>query len=105
MEREIIITSDGSTTIHLPGWNEQYHSKHGAIQEAYHVFLHAGFFKIDSELDRNFRNRVWNGIECFDNFFRSEKAQQKSTVCGGRSLSHFFRRSAETELCFRIKCE
>ncbi|MBT6082702.1 MAG: SAM-dependent methyltransferase, partial [Polaribacter sp.] len=28
MKREIVITSDGSTTIHLPDWNEQYHSKH-----------------------------------------------------------------------------
>lgn len=42
MKREIIITSDGSTTIHLPEWNEQYHSKHGAIQEAYHVFIENG---------------------------------------------------------------
>lgn len=42
MKREIIITSDGSTTIHLPQWNEQYHSKHGAIQEAYHVYIKNG---------------------------------------------------------------
>jgi tRNA U34 5-methylaminomethyl-2-thiouridine-forming methyltransferase MnmC len=42
LKREILITSDGSTTIHLPDWDEQYHSKHGAIQEAYHVFLRAG---------------------------------------------------------------
>ena len=46
MKREILITSDGSTTIHLPDWDEQYHSKHGAIQEAYHVFLRAGFDKV-----------------------------------------------------------
>lgn len=42
MRREILVTSDGSTTIHLPDWNEQYHSKHGAIQEAYHVFIKNG---------------------------------------------------------------
>ncbi|MCG8235302.1 tRNA (5-methylaminomethyl-2-thiouridine)(34)-methyltransferase MnmD [Tenacibaculum finnmarkense] len=42
MKREIIITSDGSTTIYLPDWDEQYHSKHGAIQEAYHVFIKSG---------------------------------------------------------------
>ncbi|MFH4967575.1 tRNA (5-methylaminomethyl-2-thiouridine)(34)-methyltransferase MnmD [Gaetbulibacter sp. M240] len=42
MKREIIITADGSATIHLPDWNEQYHSKHGAIQEAYHVFIKHG---------------------------------------------------------------
>lgn len=46
MKREIIITSDGSTTIHLPDMDEQYHSKHGAIQEAYHVFIDAGFRKV-----------------------------------------------------------
>ncbi|MFK5982573.1 MAG: tRNA (5-methylaminomethyl-2-thiouridine)(34)-methyltransferase MnmD [Flavobacteriaceae bacterium] len=43
MKREIITTEDGSTTIHLPEWDEQYHSKHGAIQEAYHVFIEMGF--------------------------------------------------------------
>ena len=42
MKRQIITTSDGSTTIHLPDWNEQYHSKHGAIQEAIHVFINTG---------------------------------------------------------------
>ncbi len=43
MERKIIRTGDGSVTIHLPEWDEQYHSKHGAIQEARHVFLKMGF--------------------------------------------------------------
>ena len=42
MKREILTTQDGSTTIHLPDWNESYHSKHGAIQEAYHVFIKNG---------------------------------------------------------------
>ncbi|AUP81023.1 tRNA (5-methylaminomethyl-2-thiouridine)(34)-methyltransferase MnmD [Flavivirga eckloniae] len=42
MKREVVITADGSSTIHLPDWNEQYHSKHGAIQEAYHVFIKHG---------------------------------------------------------------
>ena len=42
MKREIIKTSDGSTTIHIPEWNEQYHSIHGAIQEANHVYINNG---------------------------------------------------------------
>jgi len=46
MERKIIITDDGSTTIHLPEWDEQYHSKFGAIQEARHVFIQMGLFKL-----------------------------------------------------------
>ena len=46
MKREIIKTGDGSTTIHIPEWNEQYHSKHGAIQEANHVFIEMGLNKV-----------------------------------------------------------
>jgi len=42
MNRKIITTADGSNTIHIKDWNEQYHSKHGAIQEAYHVFIKQG---------------------------------------------------------------
>lgn len=42
MQREVIITADGSKTIHLVEWNEHYHSVHGAIQEANHVFIKYG---------------------------------------------------------------
>lgn len=42
MKREIIITDDGSTTIRVPDWNENYHSTHGAIQESKHVFIKNG---------------------------------------------------------------
>ncbi|WP_299320505.1 tRNA (5-methylaminomethyl-2-thiouridine)(34)-methyltransferase MnmD [uncultured Maribacter sp.] len=42
MKREIITTGDGSKTIQIMDWQEQYHSKHGAIQEAYHVFIKSG---------------------------------------------------------------
>lgn len=44
MKREIIRTADGSTSIHLPEWDENYHSKHGAVQEARHVFIGSGLF-------------------------------------------------------------
>ena len=43
MNRKIIITGDGSATIQIDGWNETYHSKHGAIQEALYVFIDKGF--------------------------------------------------------------
>jgi tRNA U34 5-methylaminomethyl-2-thiouridine-forming methyltransferase MnmC len=42
LERKVIITADGSSTIYLPEWDENYHSKHGAIQEAKHVFIKHG---------------------------------------------------------------
>ncbi|HIE45650.1 MAG TPA: SAM-dependent methyltransferase [Flavobacteriaceae bacterium] len=45
MKREIIITKDGSSTIYLPEINEQYHSKNGSIEEAYHVYIKYGLDK------------------------------------------------------------
>ena len=42
MKRKIITTGDGSKTIQIEEWNEQYHSIHGALQEALHVFIKTG---------------------------------------------------------------
>ena len=42
MQRNIITTADGSKTIHIQEWDEHYHSIHGAIQEANHVFIKHG---------------------------------------------------------------
>lgn len=50
MKRKIITTSDGSKTIQIEEWNEQYHSIHGAIQEANHVFLKHGLLFFCAEL-------------------------------------------------------
>ncbi|MGB5819736.1 MAG: tRNA (5-methylaminomethyl-2-thiouridine)(34)-methyltransferase MnmD [Saonia sp.] len=49
MKRKIITTSDGSKTIHIEDWDEQYHSRHGAIQEAYHVFIGEGLSLFENE--------------------------------------------------------
>ncbi len=50
MQRKIVKTADGSTTIQISEWEEQYHSMHGAIQEAQHVFLKMGldFFRSEN---------------------------------------------------------
>ncbi len=74
MKRQILITSDGSTTIHLPEWNEHYHSKHGAIQEAYHVFINEGLLKLKdrpqiSILEMGFGT----GLNSFITFLEAEK--------------------------------
>lgn len=41
-KRQIITTNDGSHSLLVPELNEQYHSVHGAKQEAEHVFLKMG---------------------------------------------------------------
>lgn len=42
MKREIKTTSDGSKTLYINLLNEGYHSHHGALQEAEHVFIKNG---------------------------------------------------------------
>ncbi|UFH34003.1 tRNA (5-methylaminomethyl-2-thiouridine)(34)-methyltransferase MnmD [Chryseobacterium sp. C-71] len=42
MEREIRTTNDGSKTLFINELNENYHSHHGALQEAEHVFIKNG---------------------------------------------------------------
>lgn len=75
MKREIITTLDGSTTIHLPELKESYHSKHGAIQEAYHVFIKNGlslFSESVSVLEIGFGT----GLNAFITYLESQKNNQ-----------------------------
>jgi tRNA U34 5-methylaminomethyl-2-thiouridine-forming methyltransferase MnmC len=41
-EVEVRTTADGSSTLYVPALDEHYHSTHGALQEARHVYLAAG---------------------------------------------------------------
>ncbi len=49
MKRNIVTTADGSKTIQIEDWNEQYHSIHGAVQEAYHVFIKNGLNQFQNQ--------------------------------------------------------
>ena len=92
MKREIFITSDGSTSIHLPDWNEQYHSKHGAIQEAYHVFIKAGFEKFLDTISQKRESTQTNlsileigfgtGLNAFITFLEADKKNIKIDYVG-----------------------
>lgn len=77
MKREIIITSDGSTTIHLPEWNEQYHSKHGAIQEAYHVFIKHGLETCTKSEISILEIGFGTGLNAFITLLESENQSRK----------------------------
>ena len=82
MKREIIITSDGSTTIQLPEWNEQYHSIHGAIQEAQHVFIRSGL-KLFSNRELNILEIGFGtGLNCFITFLEAVKLDLKINYIG-----------------------
>lgn len=73
MQREIKLTSDGSTTIYLPEINESYHSKHGAIQEANHVFIKNGFNVFDQCSISILEIGFGTGLNALVTFLEAEK--------------------------------
>ncbi|MBF4518175.1 tRNA (5-methylaminomethyl-2-thiouridine)(34)-methyltransferase MnmD [Flavobacterium sp. ANB] len=82
MEREIIKTLDGSTTIHLKEWDECYHSKHGAIQEAKHVFIKNGFSLFENNPISILEIGFGTGLNAFITFLEATQKKQKIDYVG-----------------------
>ena len=82
MKREIIKTLDGSTTIHLPEWNESYHSKHGAIQEAKHVFIKNGLSLFENKPVSILEIGFGTGLNAFITFLEAMQSEQKIEYVG-----------------------
>ncbi|MCK5638256.1 MAG: tRNA (5-methylaminomethyl-2-thiouridine)(34)-methyltransferase MnmD [Flavobacteriaceae bacterium] len=73
MKKKIILTDDGSSSIYLPDWDETYHSKHGAIQEAYHVFIKNGLDLFEEKSKVNIMEIGFGtGLNCFITFLESK---------------------------------
>lgn len=82
MKREIIITKDGSTTIFFPEINETYHSKFGAIQESYHVFVDAGLHQKKNDTIFILEVGYGTGLNAFITFLDAEKSKQNIDYIG-----------------------
>lgn len=76
MERQIITTADGSKTIYIPEWNEHYHSSHGALQEAQHVFIRNGLYYVTGDYLTILEMGFGTGLNALLTFFASEKRNQ-----------------------------
>lgn len=81
MKREILITADGSTTIRIPDWDENYHSSHGAIQEAKHVFMANGLdlFKNQTEISI-LEIGFGTGLNAFITFLETQNKEKVNYV-------------------------
>lgn len=87
MKREIIKTGDGSSTIFIPEWNEHYHSKHGALQEALHVFIKMGLDHYKSREDARQEISILEigfgtGLNALITLFETISASQKIIYTG-----------------------
>jgi len=83
MERKIFITADGSSSIFLPELEETYHSKHGAIQEAYHVFIKNGLDLFVNNSSINIMEIGFGtGLNCFITYLEAKKKNLKIAYDG-----------------------
>ena len=77
MNREIIITEDGSTTLYIPELNEHYHSIHGAIQESTHIFIKAGIEYYGQKDIRILEAGFGTGLNAFLTLIEARENQRK----------------------------
>ena len=79
MQNKIITTADGSHSIFVPAYNENYHSVHGAIQESQHVFIDAAFKEKSKENTdiRIFEMGFGTGLNAFMTYLEQKKQDNK----------------------------
>lgn len=92
MQRKIITTADGSKTIQIEDWDEQYHSIHGAIQEANHVYLkHGLLFYFNSYVSEQSKKPLsinileigfGTGLNAFLTLIKAESLKQQINYVG-----------------------
>ena len=82
LKREIIRTDDGSTSIRIAEWDECYHSKHGAIQEAYHVFIKNGLSTLGGRPISILEIGFGTGLNAFITFLEAKQKGQQVDYTG-----------------------
>jgi tRNA U34 5-methylaminomethyl-2-thiouridine-forming methyltransferase MnmC len=73
---KIIATNDGSKTLKIPELNEYYHSTHGAISEAQHVYIKNGLDHIISHEISIFEMGFGTGLNTFLTYLYGLKNQR-----------------------------
>ena len=71
MKKELVETADGSKTLYIPDFEEHYHSVHGALSEAKHVFIKNGLKSITKKrfsiLEMGFGTGLNAFLTCVEN--------------------------------------
>ncbi|ESU26586.1 hypothetical protein FLJC2902T_25590 [Flavobacterium limnosediminis JC2902] len=76
MKRKIIQTDDGSSSLLMEEWGETYHSRHGAIQEAKHVFIQNGLSLFKEQSVAVLEIGFGTGLNAFITFLEAQKFNQ-----------------------------
>jgi tRNA U34 5-methylaminomethyl-2-thiouridine-forming methyltransferase MnmC len=86
INRELLLTKDGSHTVLTRELNASYHSVHGALAESQHVFIEAGLLYVIKHLNRNeqgssplsiFEMGMGTGLNLLLTYIETEKLRQE----------------------------
>jgi tRNA U34 5-methylaminomethyl-2-thiouridine-forming methyltransferase MnmC len=80
MKAEITSTADGSYTLHVPELDEHYHSIHGALAEARHVFIEAGLKPMQREKLSILEMGFGTGLNAFLSFLEADRGYVSYTA-------------------------
>ena len=87
MKREVIETADGSKTIRIIELDENYHSSHGALQEALHVFIKNGLLEFkDKPQISIFEMGFGTGLNSFLSAIKASELNLKIQYSGVESF-------------------
>lgn len=78
MQYQIKKTADGSSTIYLPGIDEQYHSLNGAITESEHVFIKMGYLYHSASEPVVFEVGFGTGLNCLLTAVWAQKQKRRT---------------------------
>lgn len=105
MKRKIITTADGSKTIQIEEWNEQYHSTHGAIQEAYHVFIKNGLSLFQNREIAVMEIGFGTGLNAFITFLEAERNNLTINYTGVEAYPVNEEELVQLNYCTSLKAE
>lgn len=105
MKREIITTDDGSVTIYLPEMNENYHSRFGAIQEAYHVFIQNGLALTQGRPIAVLEIGFGTGLNCFITYVEALKTGQEINYIGVEAYPIIAEEAAQLNYVSQLKAD
>lgn len=82
MKNKIVKTSDGSHSLYVEELDEHYHSYHGAIQEAKHVFIKNGFNYFNNSLINILEVGFGTGLNALLTYLEADKKNLKVNYSG-----------------------
>ncbi len=77
MEHKLLITKDKSNTIYSYNFDDIYHSKHGAINEAHHVFIKNGLLSDTKNKKKILEIGFGSGLNAMLTLIEAEKKLMK----------------------------